>query len=136
MIRLLAFCMMVSPAMADTVLAARTVRPTEILTAADLLVRAGDTPGAHSQPHDVIGQEARVALYAGRPIRVGDTRPAALIERNALVELIFRKHGLQITAEGRSLDRAAVGEQVFVLNAASRMRVSGRVLPDGRVLVE
>ena len=80
--------------------------------------------------------EARVALYAGRPIRRGDVRPPALIGRNDLVELVYRTRGLEIVAAGRSLARGGVGEKITVLNTSSRRRVLGQVLPNGRVLVE
>lgn len=124
-----------TPAMADTVLAARTIRAQSLIMAQDLVVKDVDIVGAIDDPMLVVGQEARVALYAGRPIRVGDVGPPAVVERNQIIALIYDQAGLSITTEGRSLGRAGPGEYVRVMNLSSRITVSGRVLPDGRVIV-
>jgi flagella basal body P-ring formation protein FlgA len=136
MIRLAAFLLALgAPAMADTVLAARTIRAQTIIGPGDVVVKSVDVPGAATTPEAVIGREARVSLYAGRPIRLGDVGQPALVDRNQIVPLIFEKNGLRITAEGRSLGRAGAGEIVRVMNMSSRNTVSGRVLPDGRIMV-
>ena len=123
------------PAWAETVFAARTVRAHAILTAQDLVLKKVDIPGAITQPEQIIGQEARVALYAGRPIRPGDIGPPAMVDRNQIVPLVFNAGGLLITTEGRSLARAGVGEYVRVMNLSSRNTVMGLVMADGRVMV-
>ena len=122
-------------AWADTILAARTIRPGTVITARDLVVKQGNIPGMASDPSQLIGSEARVSLYAGRPIALADTGPPALVQRNQIVALVFKAKGLVISAEGRSLSRASAGELVRVMNLSSRTTVSGRVLPDGRILV-
>lgn len=122
-------------AWADTILAARTIRPGTVITARDLVVKQGNIPGMASEPSQLVGLEARVSLYAGRPIALADTGPPALVQRNQIVALVFKAKGLVISAEGRSLSRASAGELVRVMNLSSRTTVSGRVLPDGRILV-
>jgi flagella basal body P-ring formation protein FlgA len=131
----LACCILAAPATADTVLAARTIRAQTLISPQDLVVKDVDVIGAISDPSLVAGQEARVALYAGRPIRPGDVGPPALVERNQIISLVYDQSGLSIMAEGRSLSRAGPGETVRVMNMSSRITVSGRVMPDGRVVV-
>ncbi|WP_371931059.1 flagellar basal body P-ring formation chaperone FlgA [Roseovarius sp. MMSF_3281] len=134
--RLAAFLLALgAPAMADTVLAARTIRAQSIIGPGDVMVKPVEIPGAATTPEAVIGLEARVSLYAGRPIRMGDLGKPALVDRNQIVPLIFERNGLRITTEGRSLGRAGAGEVVRVMNMSSRNTVSGRVLPDGRIMV-
>ncbi len=128
-------CLIGAPAAADTIMAARTIRAQTVITAQDLVVKNVDVIGAISDPASIVGKEARVALYAGRPIRPGDVGPPALVERNQIIALIYDKSGLSITAEGRSLSRAGPGEMVRVMNMSSRITVTGQVLPDGRVVV-
>ena len=131
----IAACLMAAPAAADTVLAARTIRAQTLISPQDLVVKDVDVIGAISDPALIAGQEARVALYAGRPIRPGDVGPPALVERNQIISLVYDQSGLSITAEGRSLSRAGPGETVRVMNLSSRITVSGQVMSDGRVLV-
>lgn len=120
---------------ADVVIATRTIRAQSVIAASDLAISDGDMAGAAEEPEQVIGQEARVAIYAGRPVRLTDIGPPAIIERNQLVPLVFQKNGLQITAEGRSLSRASPGDRVRVMNLSSRATISGWVAPDGTVFV-
>lgn len=123
-------------ALAETLVAARTIRSQTVLHATDLIVAEGNTMGSFTQISDVEGLETRVTLYAGRPIRPGDVGPAAVVQRNQVVPLIYSSAGLLITTEGRALDRAAPGEFVRIMNLSSRTTVSGRALADGSVLVQ
>lgn len=123
------------PAASETLVAARTVRAHAILTAADLAMIESPVVGALNDPNEVIGLEARTILYQGRPIRPDDVGPAATVERNAIVTLVFSSGGLTITAEGRSMGRGGPGDQLRVMNLSSRTTVTGIVAPDGRVVV-
>ncbi len=122
-------------ALADTVVAGRTLRAGTLLTGDDLAIIAEDIPGAISSLDDAIGQEARVNLYAGRPVRPGEIGPAALVERNQIVTLIYDQNGLTIATEGRVLDRGGVGDRIRVMNLSSRNTVTGTVGEDGKVYV-
>lgn len=127
--------LLAAPAAAETLVAARTLRAQTVLGPGDVAVVEGRVPGALSDPAQAIGREARVILHAGRPLRAADLGPPALVERNAPVTLLYRSGLLTIAAEGRALGRAGAGETVRVMNIASRSIVTGRVAPDGTVLV-
>lgn len=120
---------------AETIVAAHTVRPQSILTAADLSVTDATVPGGVDDPDMLIGQEARVALYAGRPIRLNDVGPPALVDRNQIMPLIYMTGTLAITTEGRALDRAAAGEWIRVMNVQSHTTVTAQISADGRAYV-
>ncbi len=124
-----------APVFAETLLAARTIRAQAIIGPDDISRVEAAVPGALSDPAKVVGMEARVVLYAGRPIRPGDVGPPAIVERNSIVPLVYRSGGLTITAEGRSLGRGGVGDSVRVMNLGSRSTVSGVVARDGSVHV-
>jgi len=130
------FALICTPVMAaETLVAARTIRSHSLLTAADVTVVRSETDGAFTVAGDVVGLEARVVLYEGRPISASDVGPAAVIDRNQIVTLVFRQGPLTIAAEGRSMARAGVGDQVRVMNLASRSIIGGQVQEDGTVLV-
>lgn len=122
-------------ALADGVVAARNIRSQTVLVASDLQLLEQELPGAIQDLDQAIGQEARVNLYAGRPIHPADLGPPALVERNQIVSLIYQGGGLQIATEGRTLDRAGAGETVKAMNLASRNIVTGTVLANGHVAV-
>lgn len=120
---------------AETLVASRTLRAQTVLTYQDLALVPGTTPGALFSPDQAEGLEAKVTLYAGRPIRAGDLAPPALIERNQIVTLFYHNQGLRIATEARALGRAAEGDVLRVMNLSSRSTVSGTVDRHGRVVV-
>ena len=120
---------------ADMAVATRTLRAQMVVGPQDFVMAEGHQAGIAATPDQVIGLETRVAIYAGRPIRLADLGPPAIIDRNQPVTLVFQQGALQIRTEGRALGRAAHGETVRVMNLASRNTVLGRVGPDGHVFV-
>ena len=136
MIRLaVALCMFGAPALAETVFAARTIPARSLIAASDIMMQDQIVPGAATDPSEVVGREARVALYAGRPIRPGDVAAPAIVERNEVITMIFSGGGLLIATEGRALDRAGPGEMIRVMNLSSRNTVTARIAPDGTAYV-
>lgn len=132
MIRLIAsLALLAGPVAADTLIAARTIPAQAVIGPADIALRGETTPGALSDPVLAVGMEARVALYAGRPIRPGDLGPPAVVERNQLVTLIYEGNGLAISTEGRALGRAGPGDVIQVMNLSSRMTVTAQIAADG-----
>lgn len=123
------------PGFAESMVATRTVRAQTVLAAEDVAMVDADIPGALTDPNAAIGQEARVTLYAGRPIRAEDLGSAALVERNQVVSLAYQVDGLSILTEGRALARGSAGDQIKVMNLASHTTVSGTIGADGVVLV-
>lgn len=121
---------------AEIAVPVRIIRPTEIIGGADLTLKTADSVGALDDPNALIGQEARVALYPGRPIRPGDVGPPAIVGRNDLVTLVYRRDGLRIATDGRSLGRGAAGDAVRAMNMASRITVTGRIQADGSIEVQ
>ncbi len=120
---------------AQTVVAAHAIRARSIIAPEDLVLLEQDTIGGIAAVDDVIGQEARVNIYAGRTIRGIEIGAPAILERNQLVIMAYNIGLLSISAEGRVLNRAGVGEMVRVMNVASRLTVTGRVLVDGTIEV-
>ncbi len=134
-LRTLIFCLLAGPVVADTVVASRSIRANAIITETDVVLSAAKLPNGFARIGDVVGQEARVVLYAGRPILLDDIGPPAIVTRNQIVRVRFKGVGLNITTEGRALERGAVGDRVRIMNLSSRATVFGQVQEDGSVQV-
>lgn len=132
---LLFICLATATA-ADVIVAARTLRPGTVVQAQDIAIESGNVPGTFQTPAGLIGQETRVAIYPGRPIRTGDVGPPAMVDRNQIIALRYTRDGLVITTEGRALGRAGVGERLRVINLSSKTTLFGRVSETGEVIVE
>lgn len=123
-------------ATAEILVPSRTIRAKAIIGPEDLVLKSVDMAGVYADPSEVVGQEARVALYPGRPIRYDDIGPPAIVDRNDLVTLYFDRGSLVISTEGRALGRGAAGDVIRVMNLSSRTTVTGQIRPDGSIEVK
>ncbi len=133
--RCLALLLLAGPALAESVVATRTLRPNTVIGPEDLTIVDAALPGALTDPALALGLETRVAIYAGRPVLQADLGTPTLVQRNQVVSLVYIAGGLAISTEGRALARGSEGETVRVINLASRTTVRGRIGPDGAVYV-
>ncbi|MDZ4088333.1 MAG: flagellar basal body P-ring formation chaperone FlgA [Tabrizicola sp.] len=135
MLRVLLLIALAAPVSAESLVATRTIRAKTLIAPEDLTLVNAELPGALTDPALAVGLEARVSIYAGKPVRLGDLGPPTLVERNQLVTLVYVSGGLAISTEGRALARGADGDQIRVMNLGSRNTVTGRIGPDGAVYV-
>lgn len=126
---------MSSMALAQSVVPLRAIRSGSIIGAEDVTSIKDEFAGTYKLIDAVIGKEARVTLYPGRPIHLANIGPPALLERNQIVKMTFQMGGLTISAEGRVLDRAGAGDRVRVMNMTSRQTVIGTVKDNGTIKV-
>jgi flagellar basal body P-ring formation protein FlgA len=120
---------------AQSVTPVHAIRSQTVLQADDLALDEEAVPGGVASIEAAVGQEAKVALYPGRPILMSQLSAPALVERNAVVRMSYASGSLHIVTQGRALDRAAAGEPVRVMNLASKQTVTGTVAADGSVEV-
>lgn len=121
---------------ADSVVPKRTIRANQIINERDVELSSDAPKGGFSRLSDVIGQEARVVLYAGRPVSIDDVGPPAIVTRNQIVTVFFETNGLHIHTEGRALERGAVGDRIRIMNLSSRTTLFGQVQSDGSIEVQ
>lgn len=122
------------PALAGAALANRTLPAGTVISAEDVTL-APDQDGALQDIGQVVGQQLRVMVYQGRRIDPSFLSAPTLVGRNQIVTITYEKSTLRIEAEGRALSAGSVGQIIRVMNNASRVTVSGRVAPDGTVIV-
>lgn len=136
MIRAVLLSLMIcGPAWSETVVAARTIPAKALIGPDDVMLNNHTVPGAVTDPATIIGMEARVALYAGRPIRPGDVGFPAIVERNQIIILHYQNNGLVISTDARALGRAGPGDMVRVMNLSSRATVTATIGNDGAAYV-
>lgn len=133
--RWLALMLLPAPALADAVIATRSLPARATVGLADITTVAADIPGAATTADQVVGQSLRVAVQAGRPLRLDDVTAPMVVARNQLIKLHYTQGGMTISAEGRALDAGSLGQMVRVMNLSSRGTVQGIILPDGSVQV-
>lgn len=81
----------------------------------------------------VLGMEVRRTIQRGQAVTANSLIAPALVERQEMVRLRYERGGLSISTLGRALGRAAQGETVRVMNADTRIIVSGTAVAPGEV---
>jgi flagella basal body P-ring formation protein FlgA len=117
------------------VVAVKTLRAREVITAQSVQVQNLDVPGAAETLDEVIGTEVKRAIYAGQAVLKEDIAQPALIERNQIVAATFSVKGLTIDTEARALERGSVGDIIRAMNLTSRTTIRAEVMEDGRLKV-
>lgn len=90
-------------------------------------------PGIVMDAANLVGHEARRMLRAGEPVRMEDVRMPILIVKGTTVTMTFAEPGITLTATGRAMGDAGLGEIVVVQNPVSFRQVSCVVTGAGAV---
>jgi len=83
----------------------------------------------------LLGREVVRSVYRGRPVLMDNTRSPRIVRRNEVVTIRYVTGALEITASGRAMGDAGIGETVTIMNIDSRKTLQGVVQPDGGIVV-
>lgn len=128
-----ALSLMAAPAAMANVVAARDIPAGAIIAEGDLSWDDQLSVGL-SGTDQVVGKQARIAIYKGRPVTAAALRAPVLVERNQIVRIVYAAGSLRIETEGRALTEGAAGQIVRAMNLTSRKTISARVADDGTLL--
>lgn len=118
------------------VVASKPLQQGQVLTRADVNVQLSDVTqmpaGVIADIEQVLGKTLSGSIAAGQPIRTNLLRAPQLIKSGQTVKLIAQSGSFQVSADGKALGNAALGQVVSVRTAGGKV-VSGVVKEDGSV---
>jgi flagellar basal body P-ring formation protein FlgA len=113
---------------------ARPMAPGDVIQLGDLdwiSVRLDRiAPNAATDPKQLVGMTARRPLRDGQMLRLSDVTMAAAVKRGSMVTLLVTTESMTLTAQGRALEDAALGQPIRVVNTMSNKQLTG-VVKDG-----
>ncbi|NRB03704.1 MAG: flagellar basal body P-ring formation protein FlgA [Rhodobacteraceae bacterium] len=118
----------------------RRLFPDDIVQPSDLTIvqmpmhRLGGQ--AVREKEDIVGMQVRRVLAAGRPVQKHSIVPPKVILRGEKVRIVFESGALRLTASGRAMDDAHVGQEVSVVNLSSKKAITAVASAQGVVVVE
>ena len=124
-----------SLAQAETVIAQRNLPPRTVVTSDDVSISDIENSRAYSTIDSVVGKETKIAIYAGQPLLYNNTVNPIIVQRNAVVKIIYREGPLTIQADGRALGNGAAGDTIRVMNLSSRSIISGIADESGTIIM-
>ena len=99
---------------------------------ADLaILRLPKTKGQESfavAASQLIGMSAKRRLNPGRPIKRSDVEAPKIVERNAIVTVLYRSPGMVLKTKGRATAAAARGEIVPIVNVQTKRTLQARIV--------
>jgi flagellar basal body P-ring formation protein FlgA len=127
-------------ALADMVVAARTLERGEVLVASDLALAKKDL--AHVQGRflsnidDAVGLRVKTTLRANSPVRGDYLERVPVVKSGQMVTMVAENEVVRITATGRAKGSGAVGDLITVQNVLSLKDVPARVVDAATVKVD
>ena len=121
------------------VVAARRLAVGEVVRPGDIeerRIRAERVrPGTAQHAEEVVGRQMRRPIGTALPLMLVDLVTAAVVQKNQPVLMVLEAPGLSLTAQGRAMESAGLGERVPVMNLLSRSVVEAEAIGPGRVRV-
>lgn len=121
------------------VVAARRLAVGEIVRPGDIEERRMRAervrPGTAQRAEEVVGRQMRRPIGAALPFMLADLVTPVVVHRHQPVLMVLDAPGLSLTARGRAMAAAAMGEVVPVMNLLSRSVVEAEAIGPGRVRV-
>jgi flagella basal body P-ring formation protein FlgA len=110
---------------------ARSVAPGEVIQLSDLdwmAVRIDHVAAnAVTDPKQLVGMTARRPLRSNQMLRMNDVAMAPTIHRGSMITLLVQTENMTLTAQGRALEDAAIGQPIRVVNPMSNKTLTGVV---------
>jgi len=127
-------------ALAEMVVATRTLERGEVLSASDLTLARRDLAQVQGRflksTEEAIGLRVKNALRANSPVRGDYLERVPLVKSGQMVTILAENEVVRITATGQAKGSGALGESIMVRNVVSQKDVAGRVMDATTVRVD
>lgn len=127
-------------ALADMVVAARTLERGEVLSASDLAVVKRDlaqVQGRYFKEIDeAAGLRVKSTLRANSPLRKDNLEKVPIVKSGQVVTIVAENDVVRITATGRAKVAGAQGDLITVQNLSSQKEIAARVVDAATVRVD
>jgi len=127
-------------ALAEMVVAARTLERGEVLAPSDLSLVRRDI--AHVQGRymneidEAVGLRVKSAMRANAPLRKDYLERVPIVKSGQVVTIVVENEVVRITASGRAKGAGALGDTIMVQNLSSQREVAARVVDATTVRVD
>jgi len=127
-------------ALADTVVALRTLERGDVIGPDDITVQRRDisflTGRVYRSADEVVGKRIRVPVRANMPLKGDQLEKIPLVKSGQLVTILVENRTMRLTATGKARGNGAEGDIVMVQNLGSLKEVPARVIDAGTVQVD
>ncbi len=83
----------------------------------------------------LVGQQVRRVLQAGKPVRSNEVQPPQLVKKNRSVLVTLRTNQMVLTIQGRAMENGALDDVIRIQNSHSQQIISAIVTGEGQAEV-
>lgn len=127
-------------ALADMVVASRTLERGEVLSASDLALVKRDLAQVQGrfmkEIEEAVGLRVKNAIRANAPVRKDYLERIPIVKSGQMVTILAENDVVRITASGRAKGSGAAGDTIMVQNVASQREIPARVIDSATVQVD
>ncbi|MBU5611498.1 flagellar basal body P-ring formation chaperone FlgA [Geomonas azotofigens] len=127
-------------ALAEMVVAARTLERGEVLTSSDLAIVKRDLAQVQGRYFnnidEAVGLRVKSTLRANAPIRKDNLEKVPIVKSGQVVTIVAENDVVRITATGRAKGSGASGDLITVQNLSSQKEIAARVVDATTVKVD
>jgi len=116
--------------LADIPVLTRNIRSGETITAEDVAMQSVNVRGYDqfvTNADQLVGQAARRALVANRPVRPLDIGQPVMITRGQLVTILYQTNAMALTATGKAMENGGINQPIAVINGQSNRTIQAVV---------
>jgi flagella basal body P-ring formation protein FlgA len=122
------------------VVAALPLAPHQTITLDDVRLEERDLrllpAGVLTDLQAVVGKRVRRSVNSGTPLHIGLVEAPTVIKRGDVVTIVAQSPSLSVATQGQAREDGAVGQQIRVVNLASRKEVYAKVIDEHTVRVD
>ena len=93
-------------------------------------------PDTVTKLEDLVGMSSRRGLRPNEIVRQSDIERPILVERGSLITITLHHGPMALSAQGKALERGALGDVVQIVNRRSNTVFEGEVTGPSRAKVE
>ena len=82
---------------------------------------------------EIVGQVTRLTLRSGQPVRLHSLARAVAVDRGQSVTVLWSVASINLTAQGKAMEKGGVGDVIRVVNTKSNQTVMAEII-DGRTV--
>jgi flagella basal body P-ring formation protein FlgA len=83
--------------------------------------------GGYTKTEQIIGRKLKASMPEGKPLLARHLATVYIVEKNDILSLTFKRHGVKISTEGMALSNGQLGETILVSNVDTGVKLKAKI---------
>ena len=83
--------------------------------------------GGYTEIEQIIGRKLKASMPDGKPLLARHLATVYIVEKNDILSLTLKRHGVKISTEGMALSNGQLGETILVSNVDTGVKLKAKI---------